>query len=1000
MQVEWTQTYQATGSEKNIGNAITLDNNGNVYVTGYSLDATHNSQMTTIKYSSTGVEQWVQSTTGGIESSGNDIVVNSNNEVFVSGSSIETASGNTDFKLIQLDANGNDLWKTSFNGIYNNEDEASQIILDTEGNILVSGTSKEDSGNNTYLTVKYNREELIIPPDDEPMSSAFNYVENKGQLLNTNSQVANEIKFYTNNQSPSLYFHNDMISMVAASIDTSSNTQDTMHRVDMIFNDRVDVRERLRVSPLEKREDYFNYYLGHIQEGREAVRLFDQLSYPQIYNGIDALYSSNGTGLKYYFVCHPNADPDDIELTFEGQNSLAVVNGNLVIGTSLGNIVLPQPIAYKIVNGVMVEYEWIPIYSVSANVVTISSGSFDGGIPLVFKIGTTAITTAPTSNGNNDWTSYYGGGVANYSEVYEDIKTDLNNNVAVAGYTHSTTFPATSGAQQPANAGAQDGFLTVFKDNTERRFSTYFGGSNWDFVSALETDNAGNIYIVGETQSTNFPKLDDGNVEFDGVNDCPMFGVCQDAFISKFSATGMLSFSTYWGKSDTPDRAFDIKKNNQGEFYVVGFGSPTLKNTSGEPLFQTVGTSFISKFDTDFSLLWSSHFGDGDMYIHALAIDDNDNVFLTGQSQDSDFDVITPTSNSYGEEQFGNYDAFMAKITDSPIDLVWFTYFGGVGEDKGYGIETDSDGNVYMTGYTKSSDLDVLDNNDVLNSSISGTQDCIISQFDNDGVQLFTSYLGSNGFNSNFDFDWGYDVEVDNDDNVYFLGGVSNSLDSIAPLEFNQFYFQDEYGNTPSNMSNNDGSSDGFIAMMDKTMSSQWITYFGGRETDNIQGSTISANGKLYITGLVTNHEWNNPFLDPTFPFAEFDENADSDFFQNSFSSTQVVSGGYIARFVLEGISTDNKELFNSSSNLFKVYPNPSADKFWVSINEKRNDIETIEVRNLIGQLILQKKITSLNSHDSSIELDLTGLNSGLYVIYVKSIQDDVLGYNKIIKID
>lgn len=155
---QWATLYNSGGSNTDEPVSIRLTATGNVYVSGRSLSAGIDN-ITTVKYNSTGTQQWAKTYNGG---NGNDrdeaIVVDGNENIYVCGRS--TASNGTfDGLLLKYDANGNQQWVKTFNGSGDGEDRFDEILLDADGNIVVAGKTDVDntaSVNFDYLVVKYD----------------------------------------------------------------------------------------------------------------------------------------------------------------------------------------------------------------------------------------------------------------------------------------------------------------------------------------------------------------------------------------------------------------------------------------------------------------------------------------------------------------------------------------------------------------------------------------------------------------------------------------------------------------------------------------------------------------------------------------------------------------------------------------------------------------------------------------------------------------------------
>ncbi|MBV6462576.1 MAG: hypothetical protein HJHJAOHD_02752 [Flavobacteriales bacterium] len=180
LNVIWSANYNSTSTMNDVGNALAVDNSGNVLVTGFSETSTEGTNYVTIQYNSSGTQQWVKTFNGegNAADTARAIAVDANNNVYITGSSF---NGSTeDFYTTKYKSNGTELWGIAFNGIYNGSDRAFDIALDSLGGVLVSGQSQTQTGfeyatvryeeyTNTYIPVLdsndlpvYNDKELIV----------------------------------------------------------------------------------------------------------------------------------------------------------------------------------------------------------------------------------------------------------------------------------------------------------------------------------------------------------------------------------------------------------------------------------------------------------------------------------------------------------------------------------------------------------------------------------------------------------------------------------------------------------------------------------------------------------------------------------------------------------------------------------------------------------------------------------------------------------------------
>lgn len=153
---QWAMTYNGTASDYDKANALVVDGSGNVIVTGRSVGNTGAENYVTILYNSGGTEQWtkVYTSPGGNYDEATDVVLDTGGDIYVTGYSYLSGSNN-DFVTIRYDAAGTQIWAVRFDGPAGNDDKALAMGVDPTGNIYVAGTSKGSGTNNDYSTIKY-----------------------------------------------------------------------------------------------------------------------------------------------------------------------------------------------------------------------------------------------------------------------------------------------------------------------------------------------------------------------------------------------------------------------------------------------------------------------------------------------------------------------------------------------------------------------------------------------------------------------------------------------------------------------------------------------------------------------------------------------------------------------------------------------------------------------------------------------------------------------------
>ncbi|MFC2059405.1 SBBP repeat-containing protein, partial [Chloroflexota bacterium] len=275
--------------------------------------------------------------------------------------------------------------------------------------------------------------------------------------------------------------------------------------------------------------------------------------------------------------------------------------------------------------------------------------------------------------------------------------------IFVGGKTRSTDFPATPGVfDESHNGGTTDAFIAFLDDSLSFIFvSTYLGGDGYDSINSISIDSSGNIFATGDTWSTDFPVTP-------GAYDETKAGVVNDIFVSKLSGNlGNLLASTYLG-SNSNEITFAIDIDSAGNVYVAGYAFSNFPTTPGAydtgPYYSQ--TAIISKLDSNLANLLASTYlgGNGLDSVYSMSIDGSGDIFVTGITDSTDFPT---TGVAYDTADNGSRDGFISRIDADLENLVASTYFGGERSDESNDLLIDSDGDIWIVGFTLSDDLPV-----------------------------------------------------------------------------------------------------------------------------------------------------------------------------------------------------------------------------------------------------------------------------------------------------
>jgi hypothetical protein len=969
----WSATWNGTANLDDAITGLAVASNGSVLVTGFTSTTSQGKNFATVKYNSTGTQQWVSTFDGGGNDSATCIVINSTdtNKIYVSGYSYNGSTN--DYYTIRYNGSGTALWKIGFNSLQNGNDIATAIALDTLGNVIVTGQNQISPTTRIYTTVKYLEKNTTMPKDTvATISTSYFYTENRGQLLNSDTLPATNIKFYTLHSTPKIFFTDTATSYVFFKIDTATVNNDSAARVDMKF---VGANSNLKIRPLDAKTDYENFYRGIIPHGRERVQDFNQLVSFNVWNGVDMIYGSNLKGMKYYFICKPvggGSSYSSIDLKYEGADSVRINgSGQLVIYTKYGSVIQPKAAAWQLdASGNYSSLGWQPSYNIiGTNEINFTSlGSYNNAYPLVFAIDWGNPTTQSTLN--LDWSSYYGGD--EYDNFY---KLDIDQTAGmlfVAGESQSTTFPTSTGAYQGLFSGGWDAILVKFNTAGVRQFATYYGTgpSNFSAVSsqlcrgglAVNQSN-GHVFIGGSSQYVGY-NIGLPNTQPAGAYvDTTAVTNNVDGYIAEFSSTGGLVWATYYGGSGTSgEMVNDMGFDASGNLYVVMDADSLTphKYLAGAYNDSTNKTGMIVKFDQNRVRKWATNFSTRNGgHTYRLAFTGN-TVYVSGTAK-AGLPFKYPGIPAYIDSTLGGtQDAFIAKFNAND-SLVWCTYVGGSGTEDGYGMSARTS-DIFLTGVTKSTDFPHFHYSGMyIDSTLDGTSDVFLMRFKSNCERVWSTYYGGNNREDQITR-----AVEDTLGNVYFSGSSQSTNFPNSCLA--SVYCDATLGNA--------SFSDAFLLTFNPLNQRIWSTYFGGYHHEGAaQGLGIYSNNLLFICGRTESRNT----ATPPFPLEDLGNGA---WYQFSYTD-QFVSGS-VGRFTLAPIQVGIYETQQNQStfgSLF-VFPNPSNGEFQVTINSDTKN-RKIEVYNSIGQL-LETRVIADGLASQTISLNLSEEATGIYFIVLR----------------
>jgi len=520
------------------------------------------------------------------------------------------------------------------------------------------------------------------------------------------------------------------------------------------FLDWVNPNKSVDIISQDEYPEYYNYFIGNdSSKWKSGVHAYSNVSYQNLYEGINLSLNAEGADLEYTYTVSPRADVSLIKIKISGAEGVYVQGGDLHINSHLVQIIEKSPYAYQIINGKQV--------AVACNF-NVSNGSiesfelpdgYDKSQPLIIDPVVIFASYSGSKADNFGFTGTY----------------DAKGYAYSGGDVYGAGYPTTPGAYQDTFQGGQDystypgdpgyieiqvlGFsprdvaiLKYTPDGKNLVYATYLGGKKGnEQPHSMVVDKSGNLVVFGTTASSDFPVTSSAYK--------PLFGGKTDLFVSKFSPDGKkLLASTFMGGSGF-DGLNGINTWHDSKGYVI--------LDAGTPLCYNYGDQFRGEVISDGS----------------------NNVYVSTSTMSKDFPV---TSGCY-QPNFGGgtQDGCVFKLDSNLHSLVWSTFLGGSKDDGAYSIDLGANNSVFICGGTLSPYFFKHDSS-AYQDTLKGNSDAFICHLKNDGTGVIkATYLGTSAY------DQAYFIRLDISGNVYVYG----QTESTAFPVFNVAYSNPHSGN-------------------------------------------------------------------------------------------------------------------------------------------------------------------------------------------------------------
>ena len=438
---------------------------------------------------------------------------------------------------------------------------------------------------------------------------------------------------------------------------------------------------------------YNNYFIGNNNKNWAAnCKIYNALTYKNIYPNIDVRYYSTQGKLKYDFIIKPGGNPAAIALRYDGVDKLSVQNKELVINTSVGQARELAPYSYQ--TNIDGRKDVLTKYVVKNNVVTFDVANYDPTATLVIDPQLIFVSFTRSTADNFGFTATPG----------------IDGTFFSGGIVFGTGFPNTTGAYQTTygGGGIDIGIFKFSANGTARMYATYIGGSGVEQPHSIIADAQGNLVIAGMSNSANYPLL----------TSIPAIGTGVDIIVTKLNAAGnaLIGSAKIGGSADDGVNVGILQKNYgddaRSEVILDANNNVVLASCTKSTNFPVVNAlqptfgggsqdGAILKLSENLStLIFCTYYGgSGADACFVASISPLTNILLIGGATNSN-NLLGDNAGTIAASNAGGVDGFVTQIAANGSAIIKTTYIGTSGEDVVYGIKFDRFGFPYVTGTT------------------------------------------------------------------------------------------------------------------------------------------------------------------------------------------------------------------------------------------------------------------------------------------------------------